>query len=225
MARSRRPAKRRSFQRKGPKADWVYRGDVHDSAGGLVENFGTYVPGAAFTQTPGLANGTIHWLYDSANYRQFSVGAGGVNTGFRFPSPYRAEGRNPLILRVQGWIAVNPSVWAVGSVYWLGMRFGVFTQSAQTGNGIFPAGYSLWSYPTNDLQAPPVYANTRTWVRELRHVEHFNDNSQRKNFRINIKLRRRLLPDQGFGVYTETADGSVNIGVLMALRSLVVDEG
>lgn len=224
MARSKRRSFRRSSSPSRPKADWVYRGDVHDAAAGLIDTFGTYTPGGSFSQTPGIAAASVHWLYDSHNYRSFTAGQPG-NLQFRMPSHWRAEGRNPLCLRVQGWIGIGPSTWALGSFYWLGIRFGVFTQNAQTGNAVFPVQYSMWSYPADDMLAPARFANDRSWFREFRHVEHFNDNSMRKNLRFNIKLRRRLKPNEGLGMYTETADGSVNINITTALRTLVVDEG
>lgn len=206
------------------KGDWVYRGDIHDSAGGLIDNFGTYVPGAGFVQVAGSANATIHWLYDSANYRKYSVTVGGTTTGM--PSFHRAEGQKPLLLRVQGWISFTPSTWAAGSTFFLGMRLGIFEQNQNTGNALFAAAYNMWNYAATDAISAAAFANDSRIIRDWRMVKSFADAGTpiRYNLYLNVKMRRRMNPTDGLGIYLETATGSTNLVVVSALRTFIVDE-
>lgn len=224
MARS----KKRTFRRRksdGRKADWVYRGDIHDGAGGVIDSFGSYVPGLGFVQAAGSPQATIHWLYDSSLYRKFATSVGG-NVPLVMPPAMRAEGRKPLILRVQGWMSVLPTAWVAGTVVFLGMRFGVWDQSPNTGNGIFQANYNMWDNALNDNAAPATFANFGNYVREFRKSWSFDigQTASRVNFTFNFACRRAMLPHQGFGIYTELAPGSTACSIVHAFRTLVVDE-
>lgn len=226
MARSKRRTFRRRSSTPRKRADWVYRGDIHDEAGNPIDTFGTYVPQAGFTQAVGSANATIHWLYDSVNFRKFTATIAG-NAPRAMPSSWRAEGGKPLLLRVQGWMSVLPVTWAAGSVVFLGMRFGTFEQSPNTGNAIFPTGYNMWDATGNDSQTANVWANEGRHVREFRRSWSFDigQTAARMNFTFNFGFRRRLMPNEGFGIYTELATGTTSAAIVHAFRTLVVDEG
>lgn len=223
MAKSRRRMARPPGRRRAP-ADWVYRGDLYDGAGAPLDVSGTYVPDLSKGLIPGYLNGTVFWLYDSYNFTSDveTVGLGMAPKG-RFR---RAEGSNPKILRVRGSMSVTPSTWAVGSSYFLGIRFGRFRQDANNGLAIFDANYNMWG-PTNpttqQMLMPARFANDRSWVLERYHIERFNDNNFSLNWRFNFPVNRTLKPDEGFGMYVETGFGSVNIQFNLRLSALVSD--
>lgn len=208
--------------RRRAKGDWVYRGDMHDSAGGLQDAFGTYCPGAGYSLFAGLAEKAAHILYDSSNYRAYAAASG---LPVIMPGFHRAEGKRPLMLRVQGWTSLTPSTWAVGSFYFFSMAIMIAEQNATTGNIQLDPGWSMWSYNVVDTLCAARYMNDPKVLNVRRLVQHFNDNSLRVNINTNVKLRRRLDANQCLALVTETSDGSTGVTVVHALRTFVVDEG
>lgn len=211
-------------RRQRVKADWVYRGDIHDETGALVDDGGSYTASQK-TLTSGGPQAIAPILYDSHNYVKSGTMIGGAGTIIPMGMAARAEAMRPLIMRVQGVVHVSPSTWALGSAFHLGFRFGVFEQDAQTGLLLIDPAYNMWTAVANVDTAPSRWANDRKWVRETRTAVTFSDNSQFFNFRFNFKTKRRLNPNECFAVYTETFTGSVNLGLRYFLRTLVADEG
>lgn len=224
MAKSRR----RMTKSPGPRPDWVYRSDLHDEAGGLVDPWGTYEQvGAGLVS--GQQNAIAQVLYDGTNYLGTAVGMG-ANVPIFQPRAARAEGNKAKVHMVDGWIGVIPSTWALGSVFNLGIRFGVFEQDEVSGAPMVPIEYNMWGYGgaiTQNVTKPAVFANTRNWDRELRRFEAFNTGAGpvRFNYRFRFKANRRLRPHECYGVYAETQEGSVTLSMVFFLRSLVSDEG
>jgi len=216
--RGRRPTRGRSQRR---KSDWVFRADIYDSAGAAVDSGGTFVPGAAWPLTAGVGNNQGHVLYDSANYRSYARTA---NFQATMPSWFRAEGRRPLISAVRGWIAWRPSTWAVGSIFQVAFRFGVYEQN--------PAGllttdpnYTLWLASSAYSADAARWANDRAWVKEYRRFASFNENNAYFTIPVFFRCRKTLRPDQCFGVVAESISGSSGLQIQYALSTLVADEG
>lgn len=212
----------------GPRPDWVYRSDLHDEAGGLVDPWGTYEQvGAGLVS--GYENSIAQVLYDGHNYLGSAAAMAGNVPVFQ-PRAARAEGGKPKILAVQGVIGAIPSVWALGSVFNLGIRFGVFEQDEVSGAPVFPAEYNMWGYTgaiNQNVTKPATFANTRNWDRELRRFEAFNagGGSIRFNYHFRFKVNRRLRPHECYAVYLETQGGSSTLSTVFFLRTLVADEG
>lgn len=223
MARSRRKTSTARRARR-MKVDWVYRPHYRDDAGNIIDAGGTYEPNAGVSIAAGQTNGIGVVLYDSHNYMKQVVAIGG-NAPTSAGHEARAEGRMARIIRVQGWMVVQPTVWAVGSSYRLGMRFGRFEQDPNSGSFLLSTSYTLWLSSANINFAPSVFANTRLWTREHRHAESFNDNSAQRNFRFNFKVGMRLKPDECYGIWLETISGSATLNAYFALRTLINDEG
>lgn len=225
MARTRRRMTR-SPGRRRRRADWVYRPDIHDSAGALSDDLGSYQPTGSVV-TAGIAGSLFKCLYDSHNRvggSRSPVIAGNFG-GPPYPGVMRAEGARAVIHRVQGTVIVTPSVWALGSVYFLGIRFGMFEMDPASPAILIDPLYNMWGQGTAIQSKPAVWANDRMWDREFHHAESFNDNNLRKNFRFNFRVRRRLPPGWCYGMYVETSVGSETVTVIPLLRTLVTDEG
>lgn len=220
-------SKKRRFTRKPRvKADWVFRNDLYDVGGNAIDASGSYVPNVSKVLVPGFASGTVFWLYDSYNLDMQSEFAGGGAQPIAKGKWRRSEAANPKILRVSGEMSFTPSVWALGSSYFLGVRFGIFTQDAYTGLALFDQRYNLWGTTnvTEDQQQPARFANDRSWQHQRMTIVRFNDNNATLNWLFNFRVNRRLRPDEGYGVYVETAVGSVNLTVNNRLRTLVADD-
>lgn len=220
MARSRRSFSRRS------KPDWVYRGNIYASDGGTIDGGGSYVAHTNLV-TQGGAGATALILYDSHNYVKLGVATLGAGTILPMSQAGRAEGGSAFIHRVQGTIMAAPSVWAVGSQYRLGMRFGVFEQDPAVGLLLIDPSYNMWTPAANIDVAPATWANDRMWSRERRVVQTFDDNDQIWSWNFNFKVNRKLNPNQCYACYIETSStpASVNLFIQPWLRTLVSDEG
>lgn len=220
MARSKRRSKK-SFSRQ--KADWVYRPNFYDEAGGTVDALGTYdAHTKSLASGFGAAIGAV--LYDSHNRRNFVVNQ--LNFATILPGYARAEGSMPFIKWVRGMIYFSPTTWALGDAISLGLRFGMFEQDAASGQFLLDANYNMWSPASADMNvAPAHWANTRTWQREFRKYYGFSDNARVFNAYFSFPVKRRLRPHECYGVYMETGSGSATANVGMMLSTLVADEG
>lgn len=205
-----------------PRADWVYRPNVHDAAGGLVDDQGSYEP-TVKVLTPGDPAAIAPVLYDSHNYINPSTQAG--NLPRPVPSSGRAEGGRAFIRRVQGLIIIRPSTWALGSIWRLAMRFGMFEQDPNSGNFLIDPLYAIWSLPTLNNLKPAVWANDRQWQHEWRNAMTFSDNSQMWVRRFNFRVNRRLNPNMCYGIYVASQSDSVTLTLQFFFRTLVSDEG
>lgn len=228
MARSRR--RRTPTRRKARKADWVYRHHVIDSNNNpaVFDQLGTYEPGIVSHAT-GVDQAQSHILYDSQNYIAH-VAAGGVIAPTGLPhlqGQARAEGRKPLILAVEGIVYWEPSMWALGNLMAIGMRMGVFEQDQRLGVFSLDVGYSMWLNATGaQQQRVGAWANNgrnNAWERRIHYG--FSDNQAFVVVRVNWRGRRRLEPNECFGLYTELEGTSVGTRTQYWLRTLVADEG
>lgn len=203
------------------RGDWVYRDDIRDDTGNLIDAGGTYTPYTSFVLQPGEAQSQGHILYDAANYRQF---VRSTNNQFAvFGNWMRAEGARARCLRVKGSFAVTPSVWALGSSYFLGCRILVADQD-ETGAVLLPTNYNMWApFVAGDLR-PARWANGHENRWEMYHIERFNDNNSTREWKLNVPLRVRLKPSECLCFFTESATGSVNLTVNLRLSTYVVDE-
>lgn len=220
MAKSRRPQRRGRKPRM--RGDWVFRGVNYDTAGAVVDDFGSY---QAVTKnvTGGPAGANICILYDSANYQRVAQGGQFVST--YAARAHRAEGPHPLIKRVRGTIIFRPSTWALGSSVEIGLRFGVFEQVPDGGGIFLDPEYNMWTAVPSSDATPAVWANRRDWVREVHWREDFLENRLSWTKFYNFAVNRRLLPHQCFAAYIETNTGSPTLVVQPWLSSYVIDEG
>lgn len=220
MARSKR---RMPSRRSRPRADWVYRPNLRDAAGGLIDDLGTYDQGNQ-TLVAGIPTANAAVLYDSHNrIAQTMPTGGGVPT---MTQAARAEGGRAFIVAVQGVIIWTPTTWALGSTYRLGIRFGMFEQDPSTGAFLLDPTYSMWQATVGTpMLSPASWANDRQWQHEYRVGQQFNDNSQIWNKRFFFKVRRSLLPNFCYGIFLESQPGSVNLSYQLWFRTLVSDEG
>lgn len=227
MARSKR---RRSFSRKRVSADWVFRPCLVDVAGAVIDDLGTYDQ-IVGTLVAGAANANFSVLYDSHNHVAQTMGALAGAPIRSMPQAARAEASRALIMRVQGVCIYRPTAWAVGSIFSLGFRFGIWEQDAQTGNVLVDPAYSMWASGgagVNQLR-PATWANDRNWQHERRTGATFGENNsayfmQRFNFRVN----RRLDPNECYGIWMEADTffvSSINLQYQLWFRTLVADEG
>jgi len=207
---------RRTFTR---KADWVYRPDAFVE-GGDPDELGTY-DSSLRTVVSGQAGRAAFCLYDSQNVqlqRMTSVAANYLRkTG-------RAEGRAPLMLRVQGHMYLEPTIWAVGNIIAQGFRILIEEQDPVTGLMIQNSSYSMWAGVAGSH--PAMFANEKNYMYDARIYKVFNLNSDsHRDWRIDVRMRRRLQPHQALWLYTEGESTGVNVRLQMYLRTLVVDEG
>lgn len=223
MARRRRTMARPPRKRR--PADWVYRPDVRDNAGNLYDALGSYTV-TAKSLAAGAANAQVGVLYDSFNYMSQGIGATNV-AAVTTTRAGRAEGRNPLIHRVEGTVFIIPSGWSAGTFFRMGFRFGRWTQTPDTGALFIDPEYSMYGGAVADAKDTVAqFANDREWQHERRTMEHFTNDRplsfvQRFRFRVN----RSLNPMQCYALYMESESGSVTCNVILYLRTLVSDEG
>jgi len=107
---------------------------------------------------------------------------------------------------------------------------GVFEQDVATGNFLLDTEYSMWANAPlaagSSLSLPAQWANSgrnNAWERRL-HVGW----SETRPFHVQTirwRGRRRLEPNECFGLYTELEATSVNTRTQYWLRTLVSDEG
>lgn len=202
--------------------DWVYRTNAIASDGS-IDGLGTYQNVASTL----VGGGSAAWiLYDSHNHKELLLRGqsppGGVQQSLSMAA--RAEGRNPLIRRVSAMIRVNPSAWALGSSYVIGLRLGIFEQDPDTGNVLLDVSYSMFADLGNAYVAD--WANSRENLREYRRYVLFTDasSSGQMHVQLNWAGMRRLLPHQCLAIYAETQGGSVNTTWQRWCRTLVADE-
>jgi len=220
MAKSRR--RMRTAPRRG-RADWVYRPSVYDEAGIIQEDLGTYEPASA-TLTPGPTTAFGKVLYDSHNRLTYVADVAGV--GLPYTRAGRAEGRNPLILRVQGVLHIQPTTWAVGNSYDICYRIMANEQSAVDGFMSLDTAYSAFDVIGPPMNSPAVFANSKFLIHEKRVFHAFSggNDTERKTIRFDVRMRRSLSPNFALFLYMESATGSVNVRHRRWLRTLVVDE-
>lgn len=220
MARSRRRMARPPRKR----ADWVYRPDIFDEAGALIDGKGTYSPRSTSVSS-GIANAVGKVLYDSHN-RLSAVTADAGNVMLQLPRVARAEGSRAQILAVSGQIVVIPSTWSVGTIVTLGFRISEFEQSPLDGTASLDAGYSMLAVTNVQADVAAVWANDRSWDWETRNYRSFETGATPARWVIPVRFRcrRRLKPNMGYFLYMENS-GTVSVNVIPWLRTLVVDEG
>lgn len=208
--------------RKGPKADWVYRGGVYSAAGGLDVEGAGYAGGFRV-----LSEGsTVLILYDSQNF--FHDGVGGDNNDESLHRSARADGRKAQTFRVRGHLNWEATTWAAGDNVYFGWRIGAFEQDATDGGILVPAGYTMLAGVSFGDAQPSVYANAaklNAWEHRVRyHFASGNETSVR-SMNINVPIRRTLMPNECLALYWELAPNSVGIQYASYLATLVSDEG
>jgi len=220
MARTRR----RMTKTPRKRADWVYRPDIFDEAGALLDGKGTYTPRAT-SVSAGIANAVGKVLYDSHNRRSFAtMDAGNVISSL--PSYARAEGARAQMLAVKGQIVVVPSTWSAGSIVTLGFRIVELEADPIDGTASIDAAYSMMATSNVNAQQVANFANDRDWDWETRSYRSFETGATmgRWVIPVSFRTRRRLKPNNGYYLYIENA-GSVSCSIIPWLRTLVVDEG
>jgi len=207
------------------RADWVYRPNMFDDTGALIDQQGTY--DSTVSPLPsGPDNSQAFWLYDSVN-RLKQLGASGGAAFVQVPRAARAEGRNPLVLAVQIWICMTPSVWALGNAFRTGIRLMTVDQDPDDGLALFNAEYTMWNPAAAGTPRAAVFANEKNLIREWRYARAFSDNGNMFVFRAFWRGRRTLRPEQGLALFmqTDNSNESVTLNKQFFCRSLVVDEG
>jgi len=140
VARTRRPMRRRSAAvlRRRPRLDWVYHDDSYSNN---------------FVDIPsGIVGANFFTLVDSQNAMRF-MRYGAVETPVAaMPMLISGEWQRPreaqLVMRAVEWYAyAAPSVWAIASVYGMGMRLMSAIQDPFTGLAGVPPAYSIWGTP------------------------------------------------------------------------------
>lgn len=209
-------------------ADWVYRPHIRDETGSLIDNLGSYEATIQALPT-GQANAQARVLYDSFNYRsaQYPLGNSAVNfAGFGLGPSAKAEGRNPLIRRVEGFVSYTPSTWAVGSSMFWGFRVGIFEQDPITGFLLIDPTYTILNATADTLTNPAIFANTRTWHYEKRVFHTFSENSVRFDTHFRFRVNRLLRPHECYAIFLENHGSiSVTTNTMWWCRTLVSDEG
>lgn len=216
--------------RRRPRADWVYRDNMWDAAGAMVNGLGTYTSQATAFNAVGMNEALGKILYDSRNFLVQMTGAIPL-VGAVMGMSARAEGAKPLILAVQGDILLQTNTWVLGDALHCGFRIGVFEQDPDTGNILVDDQYSLFNATTDVQDNPARAANDQKAIWEARLFAGVGgDNNNRFRVRVRVRTRRRLTSSQCLAVYCENAGGSgiyssVHSTVGFRLRTLVADEG
>lgn len=225
MARSRRRMARppRRARTSRPKADWVYRSNVFDAAGGLFDDLGTYAP-----QYQTLASNTslAGVLYDSHNFTQTRMRQTAADAPrVAIYAPARAEGGRAFIHRVVGTMFVTPSNWSLGSQFQFGIRFGIFEQDASVGAFLIDPNYNMCTPGALAIVQPALWANDRKWQHEMREHRTFTDNATIFKYRFAFSVRRSLAPHECYGFYMENPPAETStISSKFWFRTLVSDE-
>lgn len=190
--------------------------------GTSADTLGTYGVGNR-SQSTGVANATVLWLYDSHDRMQYTA-SGTVSAQLgRLPPAARAEGKRPVIHMTQGFFEVEPQSWAAnGQLHW-GWRLGAWEQDPFTGLVSLNVSYNMWG--RNPPSTADYWADVGIHVREGRVYRAFNAEITAPSWVIPIfwKGRWRLRPNEGWGIYIEGE--TTNIRYDTWFRSLVSDEG
>lgn len=211
-------------------ADWVYRDNVFDEAGALV-NAGASYSNTEVSIAAGAPATRVQILYDSHNYMKQGVqlAAGAM---VPFGSQGRAEGGRATILGYEGMVAMRPSTWAAGSAIRLGFRVGVWEQDADLGLVLVDPVYSMWGNFANTALNASAWANNREWVEERRIYKTFASANDQALFctYFRRRCRRRLRPHKCFAIWGEVNNAAGTVGGVTTLctywlRTLVSDEG
>lgn len=203
--------------------DWVYRGNLHDVGGLLIDDMGSYAANESIL-VAGIPTANVHQLYDSHNFTANTVAGQFDAPRVRVMAPGRAEGRRAFIKHVQGMIILRPSTWAVGSSFRYGVRFGIFEQDAGSGGILIDPAYTMWVDPITNSTKTNVWANDRKWQHERRLVQTFDDNDQLWMLRFSFRVGRSLNPNESYAAFSESAAGSVNLFEQFWFRTLLEDE-
>lgn len=215
------------FAGKRQRADWVYRPNMFDDTGALIDQQGTYDQTIA-TITPGVVNSQAFWLYDSVN-RLKQLGAIGGANFVQVPRVARAEGRNPLVLAVELTMFITPSTWALGSQFRHGIRLMTIDQDPDDGLALFNAEYTMWDAAGAGLPRAAIFANEKNLWREWRFARFFNNDSTTPiwAFYGRWRGRRSIRPEQGLALFhqTDNTAATTTLQIQRWCRTLVVDEG
>lgn len=185
--------------------DWVYRDDIYDDTGALIETGGSY-SSAVGNITGGPLSAAIKILYDSSNYIARVIGAGGVVPAI-YGSAGRAEGRKPFIAFSHGTVFFTPSTWALGNIAAIGIRMAKFEQDPISGQVLIDPSYTMWSR-TNQVGINPAnHANSQPWYAERRIIRGFTENSAQFSARLAARVRTSLEPHQCLALWFENPGG------------------
>lgn len=211
------------------KLDWVYRGEEYlDDGTRMTFPLPSYTT-REITVTTGLAGAQSPVLYDSHNRRfaltGFDTAAGQTH---QLVQAARAEGRKALIRKVEGVCHMRPSVWAVGSAFWMMWAIMTAEQDLETGFPLLPTEFQLLNpSTTSPLWDVATHRNNkRIWatgeVSEL-----FTSNDALFTFRPRWSGKRALGPEEALYLYCEAhaAAGFSNPICRFHMRTLVADEG
>jgi len=210
------------------RADWVYRGNQYQAgiagAGMDPSVQASYTPSITSIMS-GLVNSRALILYDSVNRLKVVAGVGVSGANF-MERAARAEGRRPSIMASEGTIYFEPDTWALGNLWAIGWRLGVFLQDPVSGAVSVPGTYTMWT-DGGMGDNPAVWANDKKWVQEERFFKTFTDNQGNGVTTLHYRWRgrRSLGPDECFALYIELEPTSVNGRLQPWCRSLVQDEG
>lgn len=203
------------------KADWVYRGDQVDNEGAAYRGLSTYSAASVALSTGESAG---HILYDSKNYlRQIAGNSETMNT------TGRAAGSKPKMIRVQGMLKWEASVWATGDDLQIAFRIGVFQQDSLDGFLQVDVNYTMMNLGLSVADNVDIWANQpRANLWEQRVYQHFatgNESSVRSLY-VNASMKGvRLNDDECLGLYVEMGQASEGMRYYRWLRTLVQDEG
>lgn len=214
-----------SHRRTRVKGDWVYRANVRTIPGitGTTDDtLGTYGVGIR-TQSSGINNATVIWLYDSHDRMQYTASSTASAQLGRMSPAARAEGKKAVIRRTEGYFEIEPSSWALGNICRWGWRLGAFEQDPFTGLTSVNVGYGMWG--RNPPSTADYWADVKNWVKEGRLNKAFNNEMASPSWVIPIHWHGKwtLRANEGWGFWIE---GEVtNIRYDTWFRSFVSDEG
>lgn len=213
------------MRRSRPRADWVYRPDLYDDLGNVVDGAGTYTVNVK-SMTPGVETARALILYDSEN-RLAMLARYTTQATVEYPRAARAEGRGPLILGVEGHIEFFPTTWALGVEHHFGWRIAIVEQDPNAPTVYFPPGYNMLLASTIAGDQAAIYRNSGNILWERHTFHRFGAGNDVTSWHLVVKLRcrRRLLPYQCLALYMEGRAGTVTGGMRPWLRTLVSDEG
>lgn len=194
------------MRRRRRRFDWVYRDDIYDDTGALIEPGGSY-SSLTGNITGGPLSSAVKILYDSSNYIARMIGAGGVVPAV-FGSAGRAEGRKPFIAFTHGTVFLTPSTWAVGNIAALGVRVVKMEQDAVSGQVLVDPNYTMWSRTNIVANNPANYANAQPWYAERRVIRGFQENSAQFSIRMSARVRASLEPHECLALWLENPGGS-----------------
>lgn len=239
MSRPRRSGRRASGRRARIAGDWVYRGTGEFSTTPGSYQGNTYLTVIQNSVATGTINSTVMVLYDSQDYLvKLTTEGAGAPTGM--PLAARAEGRRPMVHRVQGTMTWTPvQGWAAGAAWAWGYRLMWCEQDSATGGALLEVPYSMWE-PEVAAAVPhyfvTIYANdTLLNMREVRRAIGFDTSMPQRQYTeyINWRPKIRTAPSSKHALfmYVEApnqqllATGASQMRLSPNLRSFVSDEG